>query len=198
MIENIKFFLRDLDPAVVNAWNDAFKEYQNFKIELNDIFSGEPADAIISPANSFGVMDGGIDLAYTRFFGEYLPQRLQKRIIEKWHGEIPVGNAEIICIDREDYKYLISAPTMRVPQVIRFTANAYLAFRAAILAVIDHNENCSYQIASILCPGLGTATGELPAEICARQMRLAYDSILHPRTETNFHKIITDYYTMIQ
>ena len=31
-------------------------------------------------------------------------------------------------------KYLISAPTMRVPQCVDDTVNAYLAFRAVILA----------------------------------------------------------------
>jgi hypothetical protein len=33
------------------------------------------ADAILSPANSFGFMDGGIDLLYSNFFGWELQDR---------------------------------------------------------------------------------------------------------------------------
>ena len=38
------------------------------------------------------------------------------------------------CNDGKPIKYLISAPTMRVPMTISDTVNSYLAFRAVILA----------------------------------------------------------------
>jgi hypothetical protein len=34
---------------------------------------------------------------------------------------------------------VISAPTMRIPRDVADTVNAYLAFRAALRAVLDHN-----------------------------------------------------------
>jgi hypothetical protein len=40
-------------------------------------------------------------------------------------------------------KYLISAPTMRVPMDVSDTSNAYLAFRAIILAGLDFINNKS-------------------------------------------------------
>ena len=43
---------------------------RNTQISEGDIFEGGPeADAIVSPANSFGFMDGGIDMVYSRHFG---------------------------------------------------------------------------------------------------------------------------------
>ena len=38
------------------------------------------------------------------------------------------------CNDGLPIEWLISAPTMRVPAVIQDTANAYLAFRAVLIA----------------------------------------------------------------
>ena len=42
----------------------------HMKVSQGDIFNGAPvADAIVSPANSFGFMDGGIDYCYSEHFG---------------------------------------------------------------------------------------------------------------------------------
>ncbi len=38
-------------------------------------------------------------------------------------------------------KYLISAPTMRVPEIVKATPNAFLAFRAIILAGEMHSSS---------------------------------------------------------
>jgi O-acetyl-ADP-ribose deacetylase (regulator of RNase III) len=54
------------------------------------------------------------------------------------------------------------------------TVNAYLAFRAAIRAALHHNRSAVRPISTILCPGLGTATGRIPPAACARQMRYAH------------------------
>ena len=49
---------------------------------------------------------------------------VEKLLAEKWSG----------CNDNQPLKWLISAPTMRVPQEIPKTVNPYLVFRAVILA----------------------------------------------------------------
>jgi hypothetical protein len=55
------------------------------------------------------------------------------------------------------------------------TANAYLAFRAAIRIARQHNAAGSEpRIETLLCPGLGTAVGRMAPEVCARQMHGAY------------------------
>jgi hypothetical protein len=55
------FQLRDIDKEVVQSWKRHFKGVENVNISSGDIFELK-ADAIVSPANSFGYMDGGIDL----------------------------------------------------------------------------------------------------------------------------------------
>jgi O-acetyl-ADP-ribose deacetylase (regulator of RNase III) len=67
---------------------------------------------------------------------------------------------------------------MRIPRDVSDTLNAYLAFRAALRAVLAHNESDQPRIDTVLCPGLGTAVGRMPVERCARQMRAAWDRVL--------------------
>jgi hypothetical protein len=44
---------------------------------------------------------------------------------------------------------------------------------------INFNKSSNEKIASVLCPGLGTLTGKLSPENCARQMKYAYDVIVN-------------------
>lgn len=178
----VKIFLRDIDVKVVDAWRVAFKGNQDaVSISCGDIFDIE-ADAIVSPANSFGFMNGGIDLAYTRRFGDGLSENLRKLINDKHYGELPVGCAEVVPTADVKIKYLISAPTMRLPEDVSKTINAYLAFRAALIAVCKFNESRDDKIKSILCPGLATLTGRMSPTDSAVQMREAYASILNFNT----------------
>ncbi|CAL1533920.1 unnamed protein product [Lymnaea stagnalis] len=198
---NVVYYLRDLNKEIVSAWENAFSKYKDsVKVSRGDIFEGAPGvDAIVSPANSFGFMDGGIDMAYSQHFGWQMQERLQTLLQEKFHGELPVGQAVIIpaygsagrdpSVDwcrfnhGETIEYLISAPTMRVPEVVKETANAYLAFRAVILAVEEHNSNKQdinpfKPIKRVLVPGLATMVGRMPAKRCAYQMLQAYETFV--------------------
>jgi len=186
----IEIHLRDLGKPLIDAWNREFAGIDSVRTSCGDIFSTKPgqvtvddtidvkADAIVSPANSFGFMDGGIDAVYTFQFGEGLQQRLQALINAEHGGELPVGSAVIIPTMHKDIPWCISAPTMRIPRDVADTVNAYLAFRAALRAVLDHNAIGRPVIKSILCPGLGTAVGHMPVARCARQMRVAWDRVL--------------------
>lgn len=171
--------LRDQNAAVCYAWQEAFAGVEGVEISQGDIF-GARADAVISPANSFGFMDGGIDLVYSRRFGWGLQSDLQEAIRTYWDGEMPVGTALIVATRDEEIPFVVSSPTMRVPLRVPETANAYLAFRAALLAINRHNRGDPNKIQSVLCPGLATAIGEMPASVCANQMRSAYDKWLDP------------------
>lgn len=187
-------YLRDRNHDLVGWWKRVFYGEPAVHVSDGDIFKGAiRTDAIVSPANSFGVMDGGIDAAYLHRWPK-LQHALQVRLAGGLLlGELPVGNAEIVPIldwesnrvdeDDCDYKWLISAPTMRVPMDISGTVNAYLAFRAALIAVLWHNgsHGVDKQISSITCPGLGTAIGGMPPEVAAVQMRAAYLCVMrHP------------------
>lgn len=188
--EPLAIHLRDLGQPLVDAWNREFAGIHSVRASCGDIFStkagqvgvNDPidvkADAIISPANSFGFMDGGIDAVYTYQFGDGLQQRLQAVIEQDFAGELPIGAAVIFPTMNSDIPWCISAPTMRTPQNVATTVNAYLSFRAALLAVLAHNASGRPRIQSVLCPGLATAIGQMPVARCARQMRVAWDRVL--------------------
>jgi hypothetical protein len=52
-MELLAFELRDIDGDVVDAWQKYFRGIVNVRISQGEIFETS-ADAIISPANSFG------------------------------------------------------------------------------------------------------------------------------------------------
>jgi O-acetyl-ADP-ribose deacetylase (regulator of RNase III) len=191
----IEIHLRDIGRSLVDAWSREFAGIPSVTISCGDIFSTKTknigprdpiditADAIVSPANSFGFMDGGIDAVYTYQFGEGLQQRLQAVIADEHGGELPVGSAVIVSTEHAAIPWCISAPTMRVPCDVADTVNAYLAFRAALRAVLAHNASGRPRIQRVLCPGLGTAIGRMPVGRCARQMRVAWDRVLGGMSE---------------
>jgi O-acetyl-ADP-ribose deacetylase (regulator of RNase III) len=172
-MQSVLLELRDIDPDVVDAWTRHLSGIEGVRICQGDIFDAA-ADAIVSPANSFGYMDGGIDLVYVRHFGWELQTRLQSHLKERHDGELPVGQATIIETLDARIPYLVSAPTMRVPMNVSNSLNAYLAFRAAIRAVREHNLVAAKPIRAVLCPGLCTAVGRMPADRAAMQMATAY------------------------
>lgn len=170
--------LRDRDSDLVKLWEEHFPEVDNIEISHGDIFDNITADAIISPANSFGFMGAGINLIYSKYFGWDLQNQLKECIEEYFHGELLVGQATILPTGNKKIPFLISAPTMRVPTDVSNTINAYLAFRAALLAIQDYNMYCSEPIKSVICPGLATAIGRMPYKRCAVQMVEAYNEIV--------------------
>lgn len=168
-------YLRDISKGMIAGWNEFFEGVPDVHISEGHIFDDGPhmtAEAIVSPANSFGFMDGGIDYVYSDFFGWSMQDHLQRKIHEEYDGELLVGQAAIIDIHETNpdspIKYLISAPTMRTPGVVASTVNAFLAFRAALKAAKAQGIN------SILCPGLATAIGKMPYRQCAAQMLEAH------------------------
>ncbi len=126
-------------------------------------------------------MDGGLDLVISQRLGWAVEGRVRERLMAEHEGELPVGQAFIVPTDDATWPWLIFAPTMRVPMSVETTAHAYLAMRASLRAIREHNATHPQPIRSILCSGLGTGNGKMPPERCARQMRHAYDVCAHGR-----------------
>lgn len=180
----MKIHLRDYNPKMVEAWKAVFKDDPDVEVSCGEIFAeaaGDP-EAVVSPANSLGFMDGGIDAVYSEYFGWDLQERLQDLLRKKHDGLLPVGQAVIVPTNHQRIPFLVSAPTMTVPMFVSDTINAYLAMRAALRAVREHNQRAindgkySYtqQITTLLCPGLGTAVGRMDFTVAAKQMHYAY------------------------
>jgi len=153
------------------------------KIVEDDIFGPNPVQhansettAIVSPANSFGWMDGGIDELYIEKFGTQLEQRVQHEINSKYHGELIVGNAFVLPIQANEqplhgFAKMIVAPTMQTPQIIRNSLNVYLCFRAILIQADKHH------IETVVMPCLGTGCGEMTYKDMCMSMVEAWEQV---------------------
>lgn len=182
-------YLRANNAKLTRAWDEVFAQYDNIEVARGDYFE-QPADAMLSPANSFGIMDGGLDAAIVEQLGHGIQRRVQEMILEDWHGEMPVGVAAVVETGHATWPYLVVAPTMRVPESAALTLNAYLAFRAALLAVKKFNEtHDERRINSMLVSGLGTGVGGMDPRRCAAQMRVAYRYLADKPRKLSFNTI---------
>lgn len=102
-------------------------------IDANDLIKKHNVGAIVSPANSFGFMNGGIDKVYMQMF-----PGIQNSVQSKISGfnikdksninYLPIGSAIVVPTQNNTCPYLISAPTMFMPGSITNTNNVYSAF----------------------------------------------------------------------
>ena len=183
-------------PDLDKAYREALEEYKaalelwknprnalhnlNFKVVESNILDLD-VNAVVSPANSFGFMDGGIDQVYTDHFG-LLPQTAIQDTL-KVHGafgsnyeftELLVGQAMLIDTGGKP-EMLICAPTMRVPMPIKDYNDVYLASRAAA------REVKKFMVPSVAFPGMGTGVGHVPYDIAARCMIKGIHEAFFPR-----------------
>ena len=176
----IELILVARDRALHQAFQKRFDYLPNVTFANCEFERLSSYDCLVSPANSFGMMDGGMDAAITAFFGLQLMERVQQRILDDYLGEQSVGTSFIIATGNPQYPFLAHTPTMRVPMQIIGTDIPYMAMWAMLLAVRQYNRTAIDRIVKIACPGLGTGIGRFPPTEAARQMALAYDHFLYP------------------
>lgn len=183
--------LKLVDPnlGLCEAWIEYFDGLPDVEIHNTYFEKIKDYDCMVSPANSFGIMDGGVDLAISQYFGWGLMERVQKRIINEFLGEQPVGTSIIVGTGHKEHPFLAHTPTMRIPMNITHTDNVYLAMWAMLVAVHNHNQSNEHHINTVVCPGLGTGTGRVPYREAARQMSLAYKNYLNPPSHINWRDV---------
>ncbi|MCS3799667.1 macro domain-containing protein [Niastella sp. OAS944] len=170
----MKIILCGLEAKLVEAWRQFFSEEKDVVILEGDITT-VACDAIVSPANSFGFMDGGLDYALSERFGWDLEKQLQQMIKDLPEGELLVGQAMVLETGDKMVRLLISAPTMRIPTNFNIdtSVNAYLAMKAILIKAKGDD-----RISSVAIPGLCTGVGRMQPMIAARQMFQAYKEII--------------------
>lgn len=179
-MNDFKLILLAPRPAMSVAWRTHFNGLPGVDM-VAGTFEELPAfDCMVSAANSFGLMDGGVDAAISRYFGSSLVARVQQRILTEFLGEQPVGTSMIVETCDLLHPFVAHTPTMRVPMQIAHTDNVYLAMWAMLRAVKQHNQRHERRIQILACPGLGTGTGGVPFAEASRQMALAYHNFLNP------------------
>src|SRR4051794_12744556 len=100
-------YLIDRSQVLVGRWKEQFADCPAVQPFTGDYFHRH-ADALVSPANSFGIMDGGLDLAIRDQLGFTVQDRIQEIIVDRYHGEMPVGCAEIVETNDVRWRCVIS------------------------------------------------------------------------------------------
>ena len=141
-------------------------------------------DGFVSPANTIGNMDGGIDKAYATHFGwspgrpYHDPNPLQLAIDARNGAsalpELPIGEGIAVPVERSDpartVRYLLAAPTMVTPGAL--PAGSRNVHEAALAAFRVWRER--EEVASVACPMFGTGWGRVPPWVAAAQMWEAF------------------------
>jgi O-acetyl-ADP-ribose deacetylase (regulator of RNase III) len=171
-----------VDQPLADAWRSVAagmdERVRVYRGSLLDV----PAQAVVSPANSYGWMRGGIDGVYAQTFPQ-IEERVRSAVLAYHGGELPIGESLIVPTGIPAPAWLISAPTMREPgQVLpEDTVHPYLAARAVFLSWrdgrLEQGDEVRQAVETIAMPGLGTGVGRVAPQTCAKQVAAAWDEV---------------------
>ncbi len=116
------------------------------------------ADVIVNPANSLGLMGGGVAGVIKRFGGKEIEEEAVRK------APIEIGNAILTSAGNLKFKGVIHAPTMEEPAMATTEEKVRKAVKAALKLV----DELGFE--SVALPGMGTGVGRLPKDISARAM----------------------------
>lgn len=164
----IQLNLVDLSDTVASALQLAFARYPEVVVNSGDILKAA-SNVVISPANSHGFMDGGVDRAYADFFGPGFANALRDAVLHRPEGHLPVGASMVVPTGHPSIRFVIVAPTMETPEHVP-PQNAYRALRAALRLALSEPELRG----AWFSPGLTTLVGQADPAEAAREMAEAY------------------------
>lgn len=170
-------YLLDRNSRIIKAWENFFAKENKVEI-VKDEFTHFmdthcDVDGVVSPANSFGLMDGGYDKAISTYFGrKELHKAVQEKLQKEYLGEQPVGNCMKVDIPGTDI-VLLHSPSMREPQVILDPTVIYHCMRSTLITAIEHN------IKTLVVPAFGGRTGGVPGELLGDMMYQAYKDAVY-------------------
>lgn len=189
----IRFSVGDRNRDVAVALAEAFGDLACVEVLLGDLLDTSP-DAVVCPGNSFGDMGGGFDKAVDDFHGGRAQPAVARAIASRCFGELAVGSSLVVEVPAATrVRFLIMAPTMRVPGNSANSIAAYLATRAALVALANHNTSGAQRITSVAIPGMCTGVGGMSFMEAASQMRTAFASVVEGRWRQVAHPAMAPY-----
>lgn len=199
MEPSFKLVLADPNGGLCEKWREDFEPHLGVEIHEGR-FEDVEFDCVVSPANSFGLMDGGVDEAITMYFGQQMMDRVQNRIIKRYGGEQPVGTSLLVLGSDlgEREQFVAHTPTMIIPMDIGKTTNVYMAMKAMLCEIERYNDNTStHQIKTVVCPGLGTGAGRVSFDSASKQMLNAYNNVYNPPEVLDWEFAVSRYNNII-
>lgn len=163
--------------------------------DVRDVLRAWQPDVLVSPANSHGFMDGGIDNVYRAIFPE-VETRVKNAIAllgirsERGDPVLPVGSAILVETGPTEHgplhtQVLACVPTMYVPSVVRDSRQVYDAMSGFLHIV---RPGIVYAV-----PCLGTGVGGLDPTRSAQEVARALAD--HPRQRDVLFHTATMYVT---
>ncbi|VUC27629.1 unnamed protein product [Clonostachys rosea] len=198
-IHLLSMYRRFGDTFEAAAAENPLPEAVNYSIHyhsLEKLPASVKFDAVVSPANSYGRLDGAFDDAISCAFApgdDYhaLTRATQEVLYRRWRGFAPPGTCTVVRIPDEfharsdnkwDTKYVALCPTMRVPMDVRWDREVvYECIWSLLCAVNNHNRDIregraaegETEITSLLMTPLATGCGLVSYERWAAQLVLA-------------------------
>lgn len=166
-----------LNTEWCNAMKERFRDIDGVCVIEGDVRQ-IPVDhtVFVSPANSLGFMDGGIDMVLSRELFPGIQRRVQQKIRELGlqtalgRYYLPVGSA--CFVPAANTSGIIVAPTMFLPHDVSATQNAYWSTMAA-LQMWE-----TIQIPNLVLSSHCCGYGRMPSTESAVQMKRAYDDFM--------------------
>jgi len=197
-----KYILCDRNGNLINEWNRYFTNYGNVSVQQGRFFQTRCA-AVVSPANSLGMMRGGLDYYLSIFFDRNTPTLCQEFGIEisaalsspslakKFRSRLDwTIEKEVKLKIKEKYNGVLpvgEAVLVKTgyPQM-PFLISAPTMENPGSLCPPEQVYNCMCAIimlaereklSPILVPGLGTGFGKVKPVECAEEMERAFAGI---------------------
>jgi len=186
----IDLWLIHPEQEMCDAFRDRFEGLPRVTVMQSRFEDLPPHDCFVTAANSFGIMNAGIDAAVVHFHGEDLMKRVQSRIMDEYLGEQPIGTSFVEPTGTPDYPFIAHSPTMRVPGSIEGTDKVYVATWASLIAVYGYKIKNRESINSVVFPAMGAGFGGVPFSEVARQMAAAYRHYLHPPHRMDWDMVV--------
>lgn len=182
MAQRPELVLVAIDEPMASAWDGVAEGRDWVRVHRGSV-TDLRVDAVVSPANSFGWMRGGIDGVYARWLPG-IEDKVRAAIAAESGGELPVGEVVLVSTGVESPAWLFSAPTMRRPgELLDPAGEAAGAAARAVLrrwrdGVLPGGRAVREVIGSVALPGLGTGVGGLAPKTCAMRVAEALDEIV--------------------
>lgn len=199
-----------MDKKFIEAFNDEMSarwpDYTPDKIKitpinerLNSLPESTQFDLVVSPANSFGRLDGAFDHAISMTFSprsayHALTHAAQEVLYEKWRGFAPPGSCTLVEFpealknNKLGCKWVAMCPTMREPSHVGWDREVVFECVWSLLCQVEgHNRrNEQGRIETILMTPLATGIGAVTKERWAAQTVVALkqfvEAIEEPQT----------------
>jgi O-acetyl-ADP-ribose deacetylase (regulator of RNase III) len=194
----MKLLFVSLDSEWINLAEE--NDYDTYLGKVQDYVIPKDCKNIyyISPANCLGFMDGGVEKVYSQIMFPGIESKIKEKIkklgfVSKLgRPYIPIGKAIVTKTDilhPNGQSYLITSPTMLMPQNVENTPNCFLAM-IGVIKVLKEYKHFIDENDLLIIPSMCCGWGKMKPEISIRQIKQALEEKDVESLNIDFNKIL--------